>query len=118
MILLLCTFPITVWFVPNFPVPAFHFFLSVTFNRMFYPLVNQLAPFIIIFRRISPAGENFTIGFSWFPVVFVRFGMGGQGLWHKTYLCQWFHAPFDIGVKDAVNDLPVINGFAGCIFCI
>src|SRR5205807_551216 len=57
--ILWCAAPIAdVCFVPGFPVPRFHFGFSVTLNAVFRPLISQLTPFGVIFRRISPTSKD------------------------------------------------------------
>ena len=44
--------------VPDFPVPALDFALAVPLDRVAHPLVDELAPLVVVLRRIRPAGVD------------------------------------------------------------
>src|SRR5262245_41801793 len=48
--------------IPKFPVPRLNLGAAISCNRVAHPLVNQLCPFLVIARRIRPAGEDCVIG--------------------------------------------------------
>ncbi|MNQ57601.1 hypothetical protein D3C85_717650 [compost metagenome] len=113
----LCPFPIgTIRFIPNFPIPAFYFGFAVAGYTVFYPFVNQVAPFLVIFGWVGPSGFDYTVFCSGFPLVLVGNRMGREGLGHKTNLRQWFHSAFNIRIENLVNNFPVIYGVALGIF--
>ena len=81
----------------------------VSFHIVFRPLVNQFRPFSVILRRIRPAGETDCCSLFERPMMLIRFRMGGQRLRHETD----FHIRPDsllaIGVKNPIQNRPVVN---------
>ena len=70
-----CSLPVTnIRFVPYFPPPAFHFFVSPFLHTMLRPLINQFSPLIIILWRIRPASEYIFIGSAGPPIMLIRLG--------------------------------------------
>src|ERR1700709_2473354 len=53
------TVPIAyVWFVPNLPFPICGFLFPVLFTAMLSPAIDQLIPFSVVVRWVSPAGAD------------------------------------------------------------
>src|SRR5262249_24430502 len=64
-----------VWLVPDFPVPRLDLFAAVSLQTMPHPLTDQLAPLVIVLRRIGPAGKNLVVPRSRRPVVLIGLGL-------------------------------------------
>src|ERR1019366_1268911 len=107
--------PVTdVRLVPHLPIPALYFTRAISFRAMTRPLINQLRPGVIIFRRVGPASPQRADGEG----VPIRLGMRGQCLRHETNLHQRLHAGLLISVKDPVKYAPVIDSTSGSILGI
>ena len=49
-------------------------------------------------------------------MMLIRLWLCGEGFGHETELSQRFHTPLNVGVEDAVHNLPMIDGVAVGIF--
>ena len=73
-------------FVPNLPVPRFDFLSAVAVDAMLGPLVGQLAPLVVVLRRIRPAGVDFLVASPRRPRMLVRLWFGGHRFRHEADL--------------------------------
>jgi len=69
-------------------------------------LVAQFLPFGVVLRRVAPAREDGAAG----KIVAVGLGMGGKGFGHESELYQRGDFLVAKGIKDAVDDGPVVDG--------
>src|SRR4051812_33674974 len=96
-------------FVPDFPIPMLDFRAPVALDAVVHPLENQLGPFRIILGRVGPTSADLIVVQPGSPLVLIRLGLDRKGLRHEPYLRVGPHASGAIGVKDAVQDGPVID---------
>src|SRR5262245_47039007 len=97
--LLGCALPIAdVGLIPEFPIPFLHLLPAVALHAMRNPLIHELGPFLIVFRRIGPSCKYIFVGRSRFPVMAIRFRMNGQRFWHKSYFGHGPHASMNVNI--------------------
>src|SRR5262245_15889937 len=92
--------------VPDLPPPAFDFFFSVSLDRVFHPLIDELAPLVVVLWRVRPAGVDVVVVVAWLPEMAVWRRMRRQCFGHEADLDERLHAALHIGVENAVDDGP------------
>ena len=102
--------------VPDLPIPALDFTLSVSLHRVRHPLGDELAPLVVVLRRMGPTGVDAVVVEARPPIVFVRLRLGRQGLRHEADLDERLHLALDVGVDDAIHDRPVVDRPSGRVF--
>src|ERR1700761_6480700 len=105
---------IDIRFVPDFPKSRLHFIVAVALTQMLCEAKHKLRPLRIILRRIRPAGKNISLRKG----TAVRIGMRRKRFGHKPELHEWLHAGFVKGIKDVVENRPVVDGLSGSVFRI
>ncbi len=112
-----CAVPVTdVRLVPDFPPPCVHFTPAVLRCDMTTDLVNQLAPLCVVRRRVRPAGVDVVVVVAGLPEMTVRLRMARERLGHEAELDEGLHLARNVGVDDAIEDRPVVDGVAGGVF--
>ena len=104
--------------VPDFPIPRLDLGAAVAGDAVRDPLVNELGPFGVIFRRIGPAAGDEAVGEAGAPGVLVGLGEHREGLRHEADLRERADAAGEVGVEDAVDDGPVVDGLAVGVFSV
>ena len=104
--------------VPRLPVPGFHLCAAILLDAVLRPLINKFPPLGVILGRIGPARVDFIIPGLGRPFMLIRLGLSGKFPRHEADLNIRPHASLKIGVEDAVNDRPVVNGASLCVFAI
>ena len=98
--------------VPDLPIPLFDLGRAVSFDAMFRPLIDQLAPFRVILRRIRLSARDRRAVVVDRRVVRIILRMRRQRLRHETDLHIGLDAAFEVGVENLVVDRPVVNRIA------
>ena len=89
--------------VPDLPVPRLHLGAAVLLDAVSRPLVDQLAPFRVVLRRIGPAGEDLVVPGRGRPAMLVRLRLHGELPRHEADLHVRLDAAFEVGVEDPVE---------------
>ena len=74
-----------------------------------HPLVDQLAPLVVVPRRMRPPGVDPVVGHAGLPVVLVRLRLRRQRLGHEADLHQRLHLALEVRIDDAIDDRPVVD---------
>ena len=102
-------FPIkNIRLIPNFPAPLRHFGGAVSLHAMFGPLKAKLTPLEVILRRIAEA-QTRAYHFIGRRIVWVILRMRRESFGHKTDLDERFEIERPVGVKNAIDDFPVVD---------
>ena len=109
---------VNIRFIPRLPIPRLNFRSAVPVHTMPNPLIHQITPFVIITRRVGPAGIYFLILQIRIPFVLIRLRLNGKRFRHKTDLCIRPYSVHKIRVKYSIQNLPVINRGAVYILAI
>src|SRR5262245_5356388 len=104
--------------VPDFPVPALDFTASVFLDRVLDPSRDQIAPPVVVLRRIAPAGIDAVVVEPRGPVVLVGRRLRRHRFGHEADLDERLHLPFHVGVEDAIDNRPVVDRPAGAVLRI
>src|SRR5579863_9741679 len=109
--------PITnVRFIPNLPLPAFHLGFAIFINRVFHPLVDEFAPFRVVFRWLRPSNAVLIVLCARNPSWLVGVRSRRECLGHKPDLDEGLGACIQVGAKYAIDDCPVIYDSSGFVF--
>ncbi len=104
-------FPVAdVGLVPDLPVPLLDLGAAVLLDGVLDPLVDELGPLGVVLRRIGPAGVDVVVGQARTPLVLVRLRLDGERLRHEADLRVGLEPALQVGVEDAVDDRPVVDG--------
>ena len=106
----------SVRFVPDLPIPRLDLGAAVAGDAVRDPLVNELGPLRVILRWVGPTAGDETVGEAGAPGVLVGLGEDREGLGHKADLGVGADAAGEVGVEDAVDDGPVVDGLAVGVF--
>ena len=81
-----------VGFVPDFPIPGLHLVLPVLLHAVLHPLVDQLAPFVVILGRIRPSDGVIPVCGAGNPGRVIRLRLRRERLRHEADLDERLRA--------------------------
>ncbi len=85
---------------------------------MLRPLVDELGPLLIIFRRIGPTGEDFRIRVGRAPPVLIRIRSRRQVSRHETNLHVRPDTVGPVGIEHFIENCPIVDRIAALVLAI